>query len=67
MTYKIRETQYLTSSWSSTRDSIKIAASFIILHNSFFTELVRHAQETKLSVKTKTKVSDHELHLFKGW
>jgi ABC-type uncharacterized transport system substrate-binding protein len=34
-------------------DSIKIIRSFIILHNSFFTELVE--QETKLTIKTKTK------------
>ena len=36
-----------------THDSIKIIRSFIILHNSFFTELVE--QETKLTIKTKTK------------
>jgi hypothetical protein len=43
---------------TSSDDSIKIARSFIILHNSFFTELVK--RETNLSVKTKTKISDQE-------
>lgn len=47
-----------------TNHLIKIDGSFIILHNSLFIELVK--PETKLSVKTKKKVSNQELQLLKG-